>query len=133
VRNRLIAAGAILPIALSAGAVGTAVHAQAANDAVVPGTNFHATGTIRCVRSTTGPALQCEFGVIRIGNGSATVTIRKPDGTSRTIVYRQGAPVGYDQDLRRPVPMKWHRRGDETTVQIARETYVIPDAAIFGG
>lgn len=111
---------------------GTSNVTQLPGDALVPGSNFHATGTVGCVPYGSA-TLQCDFGVIRIGSGSAAVTVRKPDGTTRTIVYRQGSPIGYDQDIKRPLMMNWTRRGDETTVQIGRESYVIPDAAVFGG
>lgn len=131
-RNRVVTAGAAIMVALSAGTIAAPAGTRSPGDALVPRTNFHATGLVRCT-AAGGAIRDCAFGVIRIGNGSAAVTIRKPDGTARTIVYRQGSPIGYDQDIKRPVAMKWSRRGDETTVQIGRESYVIPDAAVFGG
>lgn len=131
-RNRAITASAAFLAVLSAVSIAAPATARAQGDALVRGTNFHATGIVRCA-TFRGGARDCEFGVIRVGNGSAAVTIRKPNGALRTIVYRQGSPFGYDQDVKRPVAMTWRRQGDDTTVRIGQETYVIPDAVVFGG
>jgi hypothetical protein len=106
---------------------------QLPGDALVPGTNYHATGLIDCRFRLIGRFKQCQQGVIRLGGGTASVTIRKPDGTRRTITFNRGTPVGYDQDLVRPVAMTWSKLSYQTTVRIGLETYVIPDAVVFGG
>jgi len=105
---------------------------QLPGDALVPGTNYHATGPLDCVTYAGGPVMECQQGVIRLGNGSASVTVRKPDGSTRTITYSKGSPVGYDQSLTRPVPMTWSRQDDQTTVRIGGETFMIPDAVFWG-
>jgi hypothetical protein len=106
---------------------------QLPGDALVQGTNFHARGPLECVARAGGPVLQCEMGVIRLGGGSAVVTIRKRDGSTRTITFGEGTPVGYDQDLTRPVPMTWSRQDYQTTVRIGGESYIIEDAVVWGG
>jgi hypothetical protein len=106
---------------------------QLPGDVLLPGTNYHATGPIDCRFRLIGRFAQCQQGVIRLGGGTASVTIRKPDGTRRTIIFNRGTPIGYDQDPIRPVPMTSTRQGYQTTVRIGLETYVIPDAFVFGG
>lgn len=110
---------------------GTASHLP--EDALVAGTPYNATGRISCVVRTNGPVGDCEFGVIRLGQGSATVTISKLDGHLRTITYYRGTPVGFDQRPGDPARLKSTHEGDQTTVQIGGERYYIPDAVIFGG
>lgn len=106
---------------------------QQSGDALVPGTNYHATGPVDCRFRLVGRFAQCQQGVIRLGGGTASVTIRKPDGTRRTIIFNRGTPIGHDQDPIRPVAMTWSKQSYQTTVRIGLETYVIPDAVVFGG
>lgn len=106
---------------------------QLPGDAMVPGTNYHATGPLDCRLRAFGRILQCQQGVIRLGNGSASVTIRKPDGSKRTITFNKGMPVGYDQDVIGPMPMTWTKQNYQTTVRIGVETFIIPDAIVWGG
>ena len=51
-------------------------------DALVPGTDYHAVGEVPCATGAAQPAGSCAFGVVREGNGSGTVTITKPDGST---------------------------------------------------
>jgi hypothetical protein len=106
---------------------------QLPGDAMVPGTNYHATGPLDCRLRAGGRIVQCQQGVIRLGNGSATVTVRKPNGSTRTITFNKGMPVGYDQDLVRPLPMSWSKQSYQTTVRIGGETFIIQDAVVWGG
>lgn len=99
-------------------------------DAIVPGTPYHATGPLRCV--VPGVNRGCQFGVIRLGPGAADVTVMIPNGISRRISFRNGQAVGADSG---PAGGAFgaRRNGDETIVQMGGETYVIPDAVVFGG
>jgi len=68
------------------------------HDALVPGTNFHATGTLPCARSADQPMRGCRFGVTRgAAQGDGTVTITWPDGGSRVIVFEKNTAVRYDE------------------------------------
>lgn len=98
-------------------------------DALVSGTPYHATSTIRC-RSVAGAAMGfCNAGVIRRPS-SATVHLDTPDGGERSILFREGRAVSSDSQSR----MTSTRRGDVTTVRIGTvEIYEIPDALIEGG
>lgn len=99
------------------------------SDVLVPGTQYHATAQVRC-KVTTGPDGMCEAGVIRRGNGSATIHLDTYDGGQRTILFRDGKPVSSDSST----PISVERRDDTSIVRIGSiETYEIPDALPFGG
>ena len=66
-------------------------------DALVPGTDFNATGQIPCARSAGQPMGQCEFGVKREGNGSGSITVFWPDGGNRVIYFEGNTPSSYDK------------------------------------
>lgn len=103
--------------------------ASGGGDALVPGTHYHATAQVRC-RVTPGSGGMCNAGVIRRGNGSATIHLDTYDGGQRTILFREGSAVASDASS----PMRVERRGDTSVVRIGSiETYEIPDALPFGG
>jgi len=102
-----------------------------ANDALVPGTEFHATGQISCL--TGGTNNQCDFGVIREGNGSGTVKIQKPDGSGRAIFFENGVATGYDASQADRAEFSASKESDMNIITIGPERYEIPDAVIFGG
>jgi len=110
---------------------GTASHLP--GDALVAGTPYNATGRVACIVRINGPVGDCGFGVIRLGGGSASVTITGLGGQLRTITYYQGMPIGFDQRPGDPARLNWTREGDQTAVQIGGERYYIPDAVVFGG
>ncbi len=98
-------------------------------DALVNGTPYHATATIRCRASAGASMSSCLAGVVR-RNASATVHIDTPDGGERSIFFRDGRAVSSDSDNMMSVT----RRGDTNIVTIGTyEVYEIPDAFIFGG
>jgi len=98
-------------------------------DALVPGTPYHATTTVRCRSMRGAPMGMCNAGVIR-RPGSATVHLDTQDGGERTILFRSGRAVSSDSDNRTSV----ERRGDISIVRIGTvELYEIPDALVFGG
>lgn len=104
--------------------------ASVSNDALVPGTGFNATATIRCVAEPDKPMSSCKAGVKRTGNGSGTVHISTPDGGSRVITYRNGRPVSSDSEN----SMNVQRRGDTSIIRIGDvEVYEIVDAFVVGG
>jgi hypothetical protein len=103
-------------------------------DAVVPGTNFHATGMVPCARAAGQPMMQCRFGVVRCGGRSATVTVFWPDGGSRVIGFEAGRPVSFDRssadgDARLSVEMN----ADLFMIRIGPQRFEIPEAVIAGG
>ena len=104
--------------------------AAGSRDAKVPGTSYNATSIANC-RSTPAPAMaSCKLGVIRKGNGTATVELETPDGGHRSIYFTQGKATSSDAQA----PVRAERRGDVTIVRIGQyEYYEIVDAVIYGG
>ncbi|MEM7442620.1 MAG: SH3 domain-containing protein [Pseudomonadota bacterium] len=98
-------------------------------DALVAGTSYNATGTILCAPSRDAPSADCEFGVIRTGNGSGTVDVQLPGGGVRTITFDNGEAVSSDADA----DLSFGRNGDTMIINIGEEHYEMPDAVIFGG
>lgn len=103
---------------------------KASTDALVPGTRYNATADIKCVTSVGGKTGACKAGVIRRGNGNATVELKTPDGGQRSITFTNGKATGSDSTNR----LTATRAGDDTIVRIGTvEIYTIPDALVFGG
>jgi hypothetical protein len=99
-------------------------------DALVPGTKYNATADLKCTTSVGGKTGACKAGVIRRGNGDATVEIKTPDGGARTIYFTRGNPAGSNAET----PIRATRQGDLNIVRIGTvEVYEIPDALIVGG
>jgi hypothetical protein len=106
-----------------------AAHAAGGTDALVPGTDYHATSQIPCVAEPDKPMSRCDAGVKR-APGGGTVHVSTPDGGSRVITFRDGKVVSTDADA----PFRVQRRDDWTIVRIGSvEVYEIPDALVFGG
>ena len=103
------------------------------DDALVAGTDFHATGEIPCSMGGGQPTTQCRFGVRREGNGGGSVTVWRPDRRTRTIFFENGRATGYDESQADPGEFRATREGDVITVHIGNERYEIVDAIIFGG
>lgn len=101
-------------------------------DALVSGTNFHATGDLPCTAAQSVSA-RCAFGVRREGGGSGWVQITRPNGAKRTIFFEQGKAVRFDESEADRAPFSARKEGDDTIVRVGAEAYVIPDAIIFGG
>lgn len=102
---------------------------QLPGDALVPGTPYHATGSIDCRFGGDAGVTSCDFGVVRLGGGDARIEITFPDGFRRTLVFR---------DRRWSSPQTGEvtaaRFGDETEVIVdGAERFTIPDAVMFGG
>jgi hypothetical protein len=104
----------------------------ASRDALIPGTPFHASASVRCLPMPFGETKpqQCDAFVIRRGvDGTATVEIPS-QGMKRRILFVQGKPVASDSFEKMTVT----RQGDVTTVKFeSGEFYEIVDAMIFGG
>lgn len=103
----------------------------ASDDAVVPGTNYHAVGRIPCTLDGQPDVKDCEFGVTRGQPGVGTVFITLPNGFVRVISFDGGTArpesgvESFDQQ----------RQDDNTLIKVngLDESYVIPDAVINGG
>lgn len=109
--------------------------APASQDALVPGTRFHASANITGLTyiDTFGDRApkQCQAFVIRRGtDGTATVEIPQGSSAPRRILFVKGKPAASDSSSQ----MTFARRGDVTIVTFeGGEFYEIPDAFVFGG
>lgn len=106
------------------------------SDALVAGTDFNATGTVPCARYDGQPTSECRFGVVRAGDGSATVTIFWPGGGSRAIFFdTSGKPIGFDAnnaDGSAAARLVARRNSDLNLISIGPERYEIPDVVVAG-
>ena len=100
-------------------------------DAVIPGTPFHAKGRVRCAIPYQPAVRECEAAVIRYAHdGTATVELRAPGGIVRRVLFVKGTPVAADATE----PPTSTRNGDTTTVRIGSdECYELPDALLGSG
>lgn len=105
----------------------------AQEDALLPGTRYHASAQIACVPLTYGEAKPktCQAFVIRRGSdGTATVEIKEQTRVVRRMLFVKGKPVASDST----VALTFSRKGDVTTVKFdLGESYDVPDAFITGG
>ena len=102
----------------------------AARDALVPGTAFHATASLRCVAPPGPGPGACEAGAVRYGGGDASVELRGAGGYLRRILFLDGKPAASDA----LTPMEWSRRDGAVEVRFGREESVeVPDALVLGG
>jgi hypothetical protein len=103
-------------------------------DALVQGTNFHATGDVPCARYAGQSMTSCRFGVVRKGGGNGAVTVFWPDGGNRVIVFENGTPASFDQSKADGNGrMTVDRNADFFVVTIGTQRFEIPQAVITGG
>lgn len=101
----------------------------AAGDALVAGTPYHATASIRCLPAG-GPAARCEAGAMRREAGAGTVRVVLPDGAVRHVAFVGGQAVSCDG----PAPFEATRSGDTSVVTLGNgDRFEIPDALVSGG
>lgn len=118
---------------LTVGASGKALAPiTASEDALIPGTSYHASAKIRCVPAYETTPRDCEAFVIRRGfDGTATVDI-PGRAEKRSILFVKGKPAA--SDARAMDALTSERKGDVTIVKLgAEERYEIPDALVTGG
>lgn len=95
---------------------------------------FDATGSIPCAQYSGQPMGQCDFTVARAGGGYATVVITRSDGTTRSIYFRMGRPVGADTSQADGYPeFRTEKENDLHMIRVGTERYEIPDAVVLGG
>lgn len=125
----LLAPGVVVSAKPTAGPVPQSI----SHDVLVPGTDFHATGTIPCAMAKDRPMGSCDFGVIRKGGGNGTVRVTKPDGRTRNLFFAQGRPIGADVSRTDPGAFRAEQKDDLHMIHIGDERYQVPDAVINGG
>jgi hypothetical protein len=101
-------------------------------DALVPGTNYNATGEIDCAISGYPRATSCRFGVTRgRGPDEATVFVTLPDGENRAFGFEDGAV----RPLFGVSNFRYARSGDSWLLNVnnGQERYTVYDAVVNGG
>jgi hypothetical protein len=112
----------------------TGAGASNASDAKVPGTDFNATGIMPCARSAGQPMNQCDFGVVRNGDGSGQITIMWPDGGNRVIFFTNNKPSSYDQsEADGGATMSVIDNDGLFSVKIGDQRFEFPEAVMVGG
>jgi hypothetical protein len=103
------------------------------DDALVPGTDFNATGQIPCARNAGQPMNSCDFGVKRDGDGNGAITVFWPDGGNRVIFYEMKTPSSYDQsEADGRAEMTVDQNAGLYTVTIGEQRFEIPDVVMAG-
>lgn len=105
----------------------------ARQDALIPGTPFHASANIACPVEVGQAPASCEAFVIRRRfDGTATVEVRWREGTLQNttrILFVKGRPVSSDATG----SLSHARQGDVTRVRLGRgASFDIPDALVSG-
>lgn len=96
--------------------------------------DFDATGQIPCAQAEGQPMNQCNFGVARAGNGTATVVVTKPDGSKRALFFTNGKLTGADTSQADGYgEVSSEKQGDLYMIRVGTERYEIPEAVIYGG
>ena len=105
------------------------------NDAKVPGTPFNATGQLPCVRDADAAEAQCDFGVVRNGDGTGYIQVSWPDGGMRIINFEDNTPADFDKaEADGDVKMTVTKSEDGMfVVVIGQQRFEFPEAVIVGG
>lgn len=94
---------------------------------VIPGTAYHATGTIRCQRLGDTRIAPCAFGIVRNGP-FAEIDLTFADGHTRSLTYRAGRFAAKDGS-----EVRSHKQGGVAVVTVnGEETFHIPDDVVMG-
>ena len=121
--------GEVAAYALDVAITGASASKAAGSDAKVAGTDFNATGEIPCATAASQPMHSCRFGVVRQGNGNATVTVFLPGGGERILHFANGTATADG-----PGAVSVEKVGDLNKVKVGSdERFEIPDAVIVGG
>jgi hypothetical protein len=79
------------------------------------------------------PTGSCPFGVTRKGGGTADVTVTKPDGRTRVIIFQNGRAITANTSEADPGKFSASKQADLNIIKIGQERYEIPDAVVSGG
>lgn len=93
------------------------------------GKGYNATALFRCSIGNDSHNQSCPGGIMRRGNGNASVTVRYPNGYEVQYDFKGGNVTStFGGDL------TWGKSGDEWYIGIDRNLFIIiPDAAVYGG
>jgi len=113
---------------------GPVVRGRPRADALVPGTEFNATGNIPCARAAGQPMGQCRFGVNRRGDGSGSVTVFWPGGGNRVLFFEDGTLKAFDRsEADGNAEMTVEKEVDLFLIRVGEQRFEIPEAVLVGG
>jgi hypothetical protein len=120
--------------ASSSGAAAQAEDPMVAAAARATEGKFNATGKIPCAQHTGQPMGQCDFGVARVGAGTAVVIVTLFDGRKRMLMFSKGKAVGADlSQADGDMSFRATKEADLFMIRAGKERYELPEAVIFGG
>lgn len=107
-------------------------------DALVPGTEYHATAQVQCGFNNQDAAQSCDAGVIRNWgeDGTTLVEVTRPDGRTRAIFFRGLEAYGADSaqsDGSAGWDFESITEDGRIFISYGPESYVIVDAFVEGG
>ncbi len=105
-------------------------------DAMVAGTNYHATAQIPCSGYQGAAPGLCNAGVVRGTETGAYIDVTLPDGSTRTIFFgTDNAFLTFstaESNGTAALEVSSRREGDTTIAMLGTERYEVPDAFVIG-
>lgn len=93
------------------------------------GNYYNATAYFRCSIGNANHDRQCPGGIVRRGNGNASVVVKYPNGYEVQYDFDRGNVTSTFSDN-----LNWGKSGDEWYIGVDRNLFIIiPNAAIYGG
>jgi hypothetical protein len=105
-------------------------------DAKVAGTDYNATGMVKCSGYKGAGPTTCDAGVVRNTETGSYIDVTLKDGTKRTILFdKSGKFLSFstaEADGTAAMKITSKREGDTTIATLGTETYEIPDVFVLG-
>lgn len=99
----------------------------------VSGPVYHASGRLRASFGSGQRVRYCSYVVDREGNGTAVVTVTKPDGSIRKLFFTDGRGTGTDAVGNGADAFSARKTGGTSVIRSGAEVYTVPDTVIYGG
>ena len=94
---------------------------------------YRASGRLRASFGSEQRTVYCPYVVEREGNGSAVVTVTKPDGSKRKLFFTHGRGTGADTGGTDSDSFSASKAGTMNIIRTGSEVYSIPDTVIYSG
>lgn len=119
-----------LAVGITGKASGSALGKAPSSDAKVPGTRYHATGTVPCsMGDAAAGSQQCDFGVIRGKPGNAEVHVKPQGGLERVLTFMGDTVTAGDGSR-----VKATETDGMWSIEVNDyEHYQIPESVVWGG
>ena len=97
------------------------------------GFSYFGSGRLKAVMGEGQDLIYVPYVVERERKGTASVSVTKPDGGSRTIFFSNGKGTHADSEDGDTSGFSASREGSVNLIRIGAEQYAVPDSVIFGG